>query len=214
MSESPAELPMGFANGRLQGTGHVCLIYESDEERKRLVSQYLAAGLEHGDLVRYFTDVTSADEIRSWLAELGVVVPEAEGSGQLTIANAASAYCSNGPFEPRAMIERTLGAYDSAAAAGYSAVRSTGEMTWVFRGLPGSDRWLEYEALLNTVTTSFPRVGMCQYDARRFDGAALFKVLQVHPYLVAHGQLVRNPYYTRPAEFMAALDGARPTRVT
>jgi hypothetical protein len=43
---------------------------------------------------------------------------------------------------------------------------------------------------------------MCQYDARRFDGATLFKVLQVHPYMVAQGQIVRNPFYLKPEEFL------------
>jgi hypothetical protein len=43
---------------------------------------------------------------------------------------------------------------------------------------------------------------MCQYDARVFDGATLFRVLKVHPYMSAHGQIVRNPFYTRPEEFL------------
>jgi hypothetical protein len=44
---------------------------------------------------------------------------------------------------------------------------------------------------------------MCQYDARLFDGATLFKVLQVHPYIIAQGQIVRNPYYIKPEDFKA-----------
>lgn len=36
---------------------------------------------------------------------------------------------------------------------------------------------------------------MCQYDANRFDGQVIFQALQVHPYIVMNGQLVRNPYY-------------------
>jgi len=59
---------------------------------------------------------------------------------------------------------------------------------------------LEYEMGLNAIQDAFPHVGMCQYDARRFDGAMLFKVLQVHPYMVAHGQIVRNPFYLKPEE--------------
>jgi hypothetical protein len=50
---------------------------------------------------------------------------------------------------------------------------------------------------------------MCQYDARRFDGATLYKVLQVHPYMVAQGQLVQNPYYVKPDEFLASLRSER-----
>jgi len=44
---------------------------------------------------------------------------------------------------------------------------------------------------------------MCQYDARIFYGANLFKVLQVHSYMIAQGQVVRNPYYAKPEEVAA-----------
>ena len=75
-------------------------------------------------------------------------------------------------------------------------------MTWVFRGIPGSEHFLEYEVRLNMITETFPYIGMCQYDARRFDGATLYKVLQVHPYMVAQGQIVRNPFYLKPEEIL------------
>jgi hypothetical protein len=75
-------------------------------------------------------------------------------------------------------------------------------MTWVLRGIPGSERLLEYEIGLNAIQDEFPHIGMCQYDARLLDGAMLFKVLQVHPYMVAQGQIVRNPFYIKPEEFL------------
>lgn len=95
--------------------------------------------------------------------------------------------------------------YDMTKKAGYSGSRACGEMTWAFRGIPGSDRLLECEALINTITETFPHIGMCQYDARLFDGAMLFKVLQVHLYMIAQGQIVRNPYYLPAQEFLAGL---------
>jgi hypothetical protein len=91
--------------------------------------------------------------------------------------------------------------YNKAKQAGYRGMRSCGEMSWAMRGIPGSDRFLEYETLINTVTSDFPFTGMCLYDARLFSGDILFKVLQVHPYMVARGQIVRNPFYLRPEEF-------------
>jgi hypothetical protein len=33
----------------------------------------------------------------------------------------------------------------------------------------------------------------------------LFKVLQIHPYMIAQGQVVRNPFYIKPEEFLAKL---------
>jgi hypothetical protein len=197
------ELPVGFTNESFPGSCHVCLIYDDDQERQRIVSRFLAAGLGRGELVRYFSDGTTADEVRSWLGEIGVAIPQRDGRECLTFTDAACAYSSNAPFDPRAMIERTIRAGEAAIAAGFGGLRSTGEMTWVLGGAPGSERWLEYEQLLNGVVTPFPRMGMCQYDARRFDGGALFKVLQVHPYVIAHGQIVRNPCYvaaSAPAE--------------
>lgn len=88
---------------------------------------------------------------------------------------------------------------------GFSGSRACGEMTWVLRGIPGSERLLEYEVGLNMIEDDFPRIGMCQYDARLFDGVTLFKVLQVHPFMVAQGQIVRNPFYMKPEEFLKQL---------
>jgi hypothetical protein len=38
---------------------------------------------------------------------------------------------------------------EQALADGYAALRVTGEMGWALRGLPGSERLIEYEAKLN-----------------------------------------------------------------
>jgi hypothetical protein len=199
MNNLRKELDMGFTKERIPESSHICLIYDSEAQRQKIVSEYLAAGLRHGEVVRYITDVTTPERVRSWLLELGVELPE-EG-GPFAVFEAESFYCANGRFEPQELIDGMLPRYDVYKETGYSGVRSSGEMSWTLKGLPGSDRWLEYETLLNTVGGNFPHTGMCQYDARLFDGAALFKVLQVHPYMIAQGQIVRNPFCTEPAEF-------------
>jgi hypothetical protein len=108
------------------------------------------------------------------------------------------------------MIARNKQRYADAEESGFAGTRTTAEMTWALRGGAGYERFLEYEALLNTVTARIPFVGMCQYDAQRFDGATLFDVLQIHPYMVAKGQIVRNPYYTKPEQYLAARRGTAP----
>ncbi|GAK50071.1 conserved domain protein [Candidatus Moduliflexus flocculans] len=205
MNASQQGIMLGFTQESFPESGHICLIYENDEQRRKIVAQYLAAGVRQGELVRYFTDETTPETIRSWLLDMGVELPEVEEKGSFMIAQAENAYCPSGRFEPQAMIDGCVHRYDLAKQAGYHGVRSTGEMTWVLKGLPGSDRVLEYEALLNTVSSTFPHSGMCQYDARVFDGATLFKVIQIHPYMIAQGQVVRNPYYLPPQEFLAEL---------
>ncbi len=158
MNESSKEIEMGFTKGFFPEHGDICLIYENDEQRRRIVSEYMAAGIRQGELVRYFADSTTPEKIRSWLLEIGVALPEAEQNGAFTISRAESVYCRR-RVRTQVMIDGTEHRYGQAKEAGYSGVRSCGEMTWVFRGIPGSDRWLEYEALLNTVTAKLSPYG-------------------------------------------------------
>jgi hypothetical protein len=195
MKESRKKVPTGLTQVQFPESCHVCLIYENEEQRQKIVSEYIAIGLERGEIVRYFTDQTSPETVRSWLKKQGIEISEAEEKGDLGFAKAEKAYCPDGQFEPEAMINRTMNRYEESKNAGYKGSRACGEMSWALKGIPGSDRLLEYEVLLNNVSNSFPHSGMCQYDARLFDGATLFKILQIHPYIIAQGQLVQNPYY-------------------
>jgi hypothetical protein len=201
MSERTTKLATGLTEEFYAKWGHVCLIYDDEDQRQEIVSKYIAAGLKQGEQVRYFTDTATADEVRAWLSRMGVELPADTESEAFRIAPAVGAYCPSGQFEPQKMIDGCKARYGVAQNAGFTGVRSCGEMSWVYKGLPGSERFLEYEVLLNTVKGDFPHIGMCQYDARVFDGATLFKVLQVHPYMVAQGQIVTNPFFMRPNEF-------------
>ena len=186
---------------------HACLIYDSDAQRDAIVPGFMRAGLRQGELVRYFADVTTPDVVLSWVSDGEPGPAEATDDGPLRIAEAERAYCPDGRFEPRRVVDRMLPGYELVKAAGFRGVRTIGEMSWALRGLPGSDRLVEYEALINTIETTFPHIGMCQYDARLFDGATLFQMLRVHPHVIAGGRVVRNPYYVRP-EVLLAPDGS------
>lgn len=188
----------GYTLAHFPDTCHICLIYDSDEQRKQIVAEYLAQGIRNHDIVSYFTDKTDRETVLSWLEEQGVARSEWEGTNRFNMAEAEKAYCPGGAFEPEKMIERTRGRYQVAKEAGFHGSRASGEMSWALKGIPGSERILEYESLLNAFHDDFPHSGMCQYDARLFDGATLLKVLQVHPYIFAHGQVVQNPYYIKP----------------
>jgi hypothetical protein len=206
MSSPKHTLDMGFTPERFPDCHHMCLIFDGEAERRKIVSEFLAAGLRQKELVRYFADTTPAEEVRTWLLDLGLELGEDTPFG---VVSAAQAYCPSGHFDPQAVIDGMLARYAMADKAGYSGSRVTGEMTWALKDIPGANRLLEYEALINAITEAFPHIGMCQYDVRRFDGATLFKVLQVHPYLIAQGQIIKNPFYMRPDEFLKEL-GAKP----
>ena len=188
----------GYSLAYFPDSCHICLIYDSEEQRQIIVSEYLASGLRKGEQVSYFTDKTDPKTVLKWLTDQGIELPESEDMPRFRVAKADESYCPNGSFEPENMIARSRKRYKIAKEAGFSGSRASGEMSWALKGIPGSDRMLEYESLLNAVNEEFPHSGMCQYDARLFDGATLLKVLQVHPYIFADGQVVQNPYFIKP----------------
>lgn len=200
MQELQAKMNSGLRNELNAKWGHVCLIYDNEDQREKIVSEYLSAGLRQGEQVNYFIDKGTDENIRTWLLSLGVELPPKDDSNTFRIAKTENVYCPSGRFDPAAMIEQLKRRFEVVENAGYTGTRSCGEMAWILKGIPGSERFLEYESLLNTLTGTFPHIGMCQYDARLFDGATLFKVLQVHPLMIAQGQIVQNPYYVHTDE--------------
>ncbi|NOU17525.1 MAG: hypothetical protein HOO91_08205 [Bacteroidales bacterium] len=183
---------------------HVCLIYENEEQRQKIVADYIAEGLRKGELVHYFTDKTTPKTVRSWLLGIGMELSETEKTGSFSISKAEKAYCPDSKFVlPQKMIDGSILRYDEAKKTGYKESHACGEMTCTLKDISGSNQLLEYEVLLNSVTSTFPHTGMCQYDARLFNGAALFNVLKVHPFMIAQGQVVSNPFYIKPEEFIA-----------
>jgi hypothetical protein len=203
MSSKRDNVPKDLTEEFSSESRHICLIFDNEEQRRKIVTEYLATGIRQGELVRYGVDVTAPEEVRSWLLEMGVHFPDDKENGAFRIFNAKNYYCPDGRFEPQKLIDVIPSRYELAKQAGYKGVRSSSEMSWVLRdGIPGSERLLEYEVLLNTV---YPRSGMCQYDARLFNGAMLFNVLKVHPFMIAQGQVVRNPYYVTPEEFLSEI---------
>ena len=193
---------MGFTQERFPRGIHMCLIFDQEEYRRKIVSEFLAAGLSQGELVRYMTDVNTAQDVLSWLSDIGVELPELRQEGPFLMFSAKDAYCPNGRFDPMEVIDLMKSRYDQAKNLGYPGTRGAGEMSWALKGIPGSDRLIEFEALINAASEKYHFLGICQYDARLFDGATLLNVLKVHPYMIAREQIVRNPFYIRPEEFL------------
>ena len=108
------------------------------------------------------------------------------------------AYLESGTFVPQAMIDFLRRAESQALADGFTGLRLAGEMTWALGPDVGSDRLIEYEALLNQFLANSRSVCLCQYDRSRFDPAVLHDVLLTHPLVILGDQVCPNPFYEPP----------------
>jgi hypothetical protein len=202
MDQARRQVPMGFTDETFPAGTHMCLIYDNDDARRQLIGKFLDAGLCEGEKVAYFADTATPAEATAWLREAGVDVPDSAEAREFAIADAGETYCPNGRFVPEQMLGTLRAFHGAVIEEGRAGGRVSGEMSWALRGIPGSDRLIEYEALVNDVLVTHPITAICQYDAGRFDGATIFDVLKVHPMMIVGGQVVRNPYYMDPQQFL------------
>jgi DcmR-like sensory protein len=202
MCQEHEQVKMGFTKQTFPAGTHMCLIYSDEAERQSIISKFIDSGLVNDEKVSYFADTATPAEVRQWLANKGVELPEDQHDDRFGVLVAEKTYCPTGEFIPESMLDTLRTYYKQAIDDGYPGARVSGEMAWALRGIPGSDRLMEYEALINNILAVHPVTAICQYDANRFDGATILDVLKVHPMMIVHGQILRNPYYLKPEVFM------------
>ncbi len=199
-------ISLGFATEAFPAGSHMCLIYESEEQRKTVISKYLDSGLLGNERVAYFADDMQPGECESWLEEIGVGISKNEDARAFSVSDASNTYCPDGIFKPGRMLDTLKDFYGKSVSDGYDNCRVSGEMGWALRGMPGSDRLMEYEARVNIVLETHPVTAICQYDVHRFDGAVIMDVMRVHPLMIVRDQIVRNPFFLKPEEFLTEFE--------
>ena len=190
-------VPLGFTGETFPPGIHMCYIYNDEDERRRIIFQFLESGLRNGEKVSYFMDANTADTMKECQSALDVDKLFEEQQGHFSVATTREAYCPTGIFVPDEMLDRLSAFYTRSVTEGYAGARVAGEMSWAVREVPGSFRLMEYEARINTALMHYPVTAICQYDARCFDGRMLRDVLAVHPMIILHGQILKNPYYVQ-----------------
>lgn len=186
----------------LKPGSHLCCFYETEEEHRAILTPYLQQGLARGEKVIYIVDERTADVVLGYLRDAGLAVEDYVDRGQFAMLTSEETYLKHGAFDPEAMIALLQSEVDQALEEGYSLLRLTGEMTWVLRGLPGSQRLIEYETRLNNFLPYVQCIALCQYDQRRFQPDLLLNILYTHPIVAIGALVIDNFYYTPPDVFL------------
>jgi hypothetical protein len=179
----------------------MCYIYNDDDERIQIISDFIESGILEREKVFYAAYSRDGISPPALLPGLEAHV-QCIQQDQFELLQAQEAYCPDGNFSPDQMLDTLRAMYTMGIVSGFDGVRASGEMAWALENMPGADRLIEYEARINTLGPEFPITLICQYDARRFDGATLFEVAAVHPAMIVGGQVVRNPYYILPEQYI------------
>ncbi|MFA6608681.1 MAG: MEDS domain-containing protein [Candidatus Paceibacterota bacterium] len=181
---------------------HLCLIYKNKEEQFATVIPFIRIGLERGEKCIYVADENTTTDVIEAMNKEGVDTETAIKKGSLKIINKKDTYLRLGYFDPDEMIEFLTESIKQAKEEGYSALRVTGEMTWVLSGEPGTEKLLEYEAKLNRFLQKNDCSALCQYNYKRFDPSVLIGVISTHPIVFVENTLCNNFYYIPTEEFL------------
>lgn len=188
---------------KLKPGDHLCCIYETDKEHKSIITPYIRFGLENNEKVFYIVDSRTSETVLDYLRDDGIDVNPYLESGQLAILTINESYMKEGIFDPDGMIDMLSQETEKALKEDFDALRVTGEMSWALRGLPGSERLIEYEAKLNQFFQDNKCLAICQYDTRVFDPEILIDILETHPIAVIGTEIYDNFYYVPAEEFLA-----------
>ncbi|MDO8737124.1 MAG: PAS domain S-box protein, partial [Thermoleophilia bacterium] len=187
---------------KLEVHDHLCLIYDSREEQLAAVIPFMKIGLERGERCVYIADDNTVAFVTDVMRERGIDVDSAVASGALSVITKREAYLFEDHFDPDWMIEFLKKATAAAKGDGFSALRATGEMTWMLGGDPGTERLIEYEAKLNYFMPEHDCLAICQYNRSRFDPEIITNVIRTHPLVIYGENICRNFYYVPPDEFL------------
>jgi succinate dehydrogenase/fumarate reductase flavoprotein subunit len=203
MAREPGMVSLGFTKQVFPAGVHVCQVFGNDHERLDSLLKFLQSGLLAGERAACFTDDLDETLLDECLAASGLSCDACKASGAFSGARASDVYFEEGRFDPDRLLERLRRYHQESVADGFPAARVIGEMTADVLHTPGGSRLMEYESRVSLLLRDHPVTAICQYDANSFDGATIMRVLKVHPLMVVRGNVVHNPFYVSPEEYLA-----------
>jgi MEDS: MEthanogen/methylotroph, DcmR Sensory domain len=181
---------------RKNSSGHIAILYENVEERMRLLAQYLQEGLDKDELCIVVVS-ESPDEIIDHLSAFGLDARTAVADDTLRIFDMQQTYLSGGEFISDYMLRNVETFIHDAREAGFTGLRTAGEMSWLHRHLHAQPEAERYELEVNTLAHDHDDfIGLCMYPAPNAFGADILRgMLSTHPQYVYDNRIHKSPHY-------------------
>ncbi len=200
---------MGTNGGSVQCAGvslgqhrHICAFFNGVEEQHRVLRSFIKEGFERGDKAVHLVDPELREDHLRWLAEAGIDVEQAVGTGQLDLRRWQDAQLRGDRFDQDAMLALLEETFQSGAAAGYPLTRLIGQMEWALADKPGVDDLLEFETRVNYLMAKYDDPAICTYDLSKFSASVVMDIMRTHPVVIIGGLLQENPFFVPPDQFL------------
>jgi MEDS: MEthanogen/methylotroph, DcmR Sensory domain len=194
--------PVQCAGGSLGRHRHICAFFNGIEDEHRVLRSFIKEGFDRGHKAFHIVDPELQGEHLKRLAESGIDVEQAMGTGQLELRRWQDAYLRGDRFDQDAMLALLEEVLQSGAAAGYPLTRLVAHMEWALLDKPGVDDLVEYETRLNYVLPKYEDPVICTYDLSRFSAGVVMDIMRTHPVVIIGEMLQENPFFVPPDQFL------------
>lgn len=210
-----AELELGFGDYSCNWGTHFCGLYETSAERDEIMFGFLAQGIRKSELLVCCPAEADHDHALDHVCARCSGQPR-PGEESFRLLRSKELYHPKGQFDPKDMLDAHDAIWAENLQQGKRNVRGTAEMGWALEKIPGVEKLMAYESLLNTFIWGKDWISICMYDVNRFSGSIIMRVLQVHPFVITGGGIFENPYFVPPEkwlgknapEYLGVLQGA------
>lgn len=203
-----------FSDGAFGQHRHICAFFNSFDEQHRVLRPFVMDGFDRGDKIYHYVDPERWDEQLRWLAEAGIDVRDAMGTGQLEVRPWQDSTLRGDRFDLDTWLASFEQVLQSGPAAGYAMTRVLGHMEWALVDLPGVDDLIEYEVRVNYLIPKYEDVVICTYDLAKFGASVVMDALRTHPVVIIGGLLQENPFFVSPDQLLLEIRERRSTRNT
>jgi hypothetical protein len=174
------------------------MIYEGSPAKNLPgLAQVISEKLRANNRCLYLNSPPMVAGIRSYLAAIGVNVPQEVNRGSL-ILSSDQGHLANGVFDVARMLAMLAGAVNDALTHGFAGLWATGDMTWELGAEKNFEKLLAYESGLEEMFVHYPALsGICQYHRDTLPDDAIGIALSEHRTVLINATLARvNPFYS------------------
>jgi hypothetical protein len=181
---------------------HVCAFFNGIEEQHRVLGSFIKDGFDRGDKAFHLVDPERREEHLGRLADVGIDVQAAMGTGQLEVWPWQDGPLRGGRFDQETWIASFEQVLQSGTASGYAQTRFLAQMEWALVDLPGVEDLIEFETRVNYVVPKYDDAVICTYDLSKFSASVVMDALRTHPVVIIGGLLAENPFFVPPDQFL------------
>jgi len=194
--------PLPFTGSTFSPYRHICAFFNSIDEQHRVLRPFIKDGFDRGDKAYHLVDPERREEHVRRLAEAGINVQEAMGSGQLEVRPWQDGPLRGGRFDPDTWLASFEQVLQSGPETGYAQTRFLAQMEWALVDLPGVDDLIEFETRVNYVLPKYEDALICAYDLMKFGASVVMDALRTHPVVIIGGLLQENPFFVSPDQLL------------